>query len=46
MVKILEAGERRTIGQQQTRPLLDALHEWMTLQCQKARTTASTVGPR
>lgn len=34
-VKALATEDRRTVRQQQTRPLLDALHEWMTLQRQK-----------
>jgi len=41
-VKDLEAEERRTIRQQQTRPLLDALHEWMTLQRQKVPGNSAT----
>ncbi len=31
-VKELEAEQRQAVRQQQTRPILDALHEWMTLQ--------------
>ena len=31
-VKELGAGQRQIVRQQQTRPILDALHEWMTLQ--------------
>ena len=34
-VKHLPAEERKTVRRQQTRPVLDALHEWMTLQRQK-----------
>ena len=34
-VKHLAAEERKTVRQQQSRPVLDALHEWMTLQRQK-----------
>ena len=34
-VKDLPAEERKTVRQQQSRPVLDALHEWMTLQRQK-----------
>ena len=41
-VKDLEAEERITIRQQQTRPLLDALHEWMTLQRQKVPGNSAT----
>lgn len=31
-VKELSGQQRQTVRQQQTRPILDALHEWMTLQ--------------
>ena len=31
-VKELGTEQRQTVRQQQTRPILDALHEWMTLQ--------------
>ena len=31
-VKELDAEQRQTVRQQQSRPMLDALHEWMTLQ--------------
>jgi len=34
-VKELSADQRRAIRQQQTKPLLDALHQWMLLQRQK-----------
>ena len=41
-VKDLQAEERRTIQQQQTRPLLDALREWMLLQRQKVPGNSAT----
>ncbi len=41
-VKDLEAEERRTIRQQQTKPVLDALREWMTLQRQKVPGNSAT----
>ena len=41
-VKDLEAEERRTIRQQQTKPVLDALREWMLLQRQKVPGNSAT----
>ena len=38
----LLAEERRGIRRQQTRPLIDALHEWMTLQRQKVPGNSAT----
>ena len=41
-VKELKPDERRAIRQQQTQPLLDALHQWMTLQRQQVPDGSAT----
>ena len=41
-VKDLNADQRQTIRQQHTKPVLDALHQWMTLQRQKLPDSSAT----
>ena len=41
-VKDLSADQRQSIRQQQTKPVLDALHEWMSLQRQKLPDSSAT----
>ena len=41
-VKELNADQRKAIRQQHTRPILDALHQWMTLQRQKLPDSSAT----
>ena len=41
-VKELNADQRQTIRQQHSKPVLDALHEWMTLQRQKLPDSSAT----
>ncbi len=38
----LDAGQRQALRQQQTQPILDALHQWMTLQRQKVPDSSAT----
>ena len=41
-VKELNADQRKAIRQQHTKPILDALHQWMTLQRQKLPDSSAT----
>ena len=41
-VKNLDANQRKAIRQQQSKPLLDALHQWMALQRQKVPDGSAT----
>ena len=41
-VKDLNADQRQTIRQQHSKPVLDALHQWMTLQRQKLPDSSAT----
>jgi hypothetical protein len=41
-VKELNADQRQAIRQQHTKPVLDALHQWMTLQRQKLPDSSAT----
>ena len=41
-VKVLNADQRQAIRQQHSKPVLDALHEWMTLQRQKLPDSSAT----
>ena len=41
-VKNLDGDQRKTIRQQQSKPLLDALHQWMALQRQKVPDGSAT----
>jgi transposase len=41
-VKDLSAGQRQATRQEKTKPVLDALHEWMTLQRQKVPDGSAT----
>ena len=38
----LDAGQRQALRQQQTQPILDALHQWMLLQRQKVPDSSAT----
>jgi len=41
-VKALDTDQRQAIRQQHTKPILDALHQWMTLQRQKLPDSSAT----
>lgn len=41
-LKELDAGQRKTVRQEKSKPILDALHEWMALQRRKVPDSSAT----